>query len=161
MIDEGGKARYHEIAKAIQRLSDAINDLAEYRVIRSRKVVSDFGEWLVVQMYDGVLASSKNKEYWDVEVGSEKIQVKTTSKAEDNHNRWLEIKNPNRFDTLMVIVLTTQFKVREFYRISSQELHPYLTPYGDNYKVKWDDIKEWMISKERVPNCDKLAVFFA
>ena len=103
----------------VNYVQDSGNNLG---VIRSRKFISDFAEWLVAKIYGGSIAGSKTEKYWDVKVGMERIQVKAHSKAIDNPNRWSIVKSPDRFNTLVIMVLTKDFKVREFYRIPSREL---------------------------------------
>ena len=152
---------FAQIAESLEKLSASINELTSLGVIRSRKFVSDFAEWLVTQIYGGSIAQSKTQKYWDVKIGTEKIQVKAHSKAIDNPNRWSQVKGPDKFDALIILVLTRNFKVREFYRIPSRQLKPYLKPYNRDYKVDWNDIGAWKISKEDIPNSDKFFVFFA
>lgn len=151
---------FAQIAESLERLSAAINELTSLGIIRSRKFISDFAEWLVVQIFGGSIAQSKTQKNWDVQVGAEKIQVKAHSKAMDNPNRWSQVKGPDKFDTLIILVLTNSFKVREFYRIPSRQLKPYLKPHNRDYKVNWNDIGEWKITKDDIPNSDSFAVFF-
>jgi len=149
-----------QIAESLQKLSTAINELKRAGVIRSRKFVSDFGEWLIAKMYGGSIASSKTQKHWDVEVGAEKIQIKVHSKAMDNPTRWSQVKSIEKFDTLIILVLTENFKVREFYRIPSEKLKSYLKPYDSDYKVNWDDIKDCKISKKDIPDFNRFSGFF-
>ena len=156
----GGEIDFAQIAESLEKLSASINELTSLGIIRSRKFISDFAEWLVAQIYGGSIAESKTQKHWDVKVGTEKIQVNAHSKAIDNPNRWSQVKGPDRFDTLVILVLTKSFKVREFYRIPSLQLKPYLRPYNRDYKVNWNDIGAWKISKEDITNSDKFSVFF-
>ncbi len=154
------KDNFVQIAESLEKLSTAIDELKRSGVIRSRKFVSDFAEWLIAKMYGGSIAPSKTQKHWDVEVGGEKIQIKVHSKAIDNPNRWSNVKSIEKFDTLMILVLTENFKVREFYRIPSKQLKSYLRPYGSDFKVNWDDITDWKISKKDIPGFDRFSVFF-
>ena len=79
---------YTQIAQLLEKLSTARNTLTSLGVIRSQKVIPDFAEWLVAQIFGGSLAPSKTQENWDVKVGTEKVQVKEHAKARDNRNRW-------------------------------------------------------------------------
>jgi len=151
---------FGNIAESLEKLSTAINELNRAGVIRSRKFVSDFAEWLVAKMYDGSIAPSKTQKHWDVKVGTEKIQIKSHSKAMDNPNRWSQVKSIDKFDTLIILVLTENFKLQEFYRIPSEQLKPYLKPHDSDYKVNWDDIKDWKISKKDIPEFSSFSIFF-
>lgn len=77
-----------------------------------------------------------------------------------NPNRWSQVKSIDKFDTLIILVLTENFKLREFYRIPSEQLKPYLKPYDSDYKVNWDDIKDWKISKKDIPEFSSFSIFF-
>lgn len=149
------------ITRSFDKLSSAIDDLTDLGVIRSRKYLPDFAEWLVAQLYSGKLAESKTQKYWDVKIKNNKVQVKAHSKAVSNSNRWTPIKDINKFDILVIVVFTVNFKVRELYHIPTQKLKPYLKPYKKNYKVNWNEIKEWEVKKDSFHDLNELSVFFA
>ena len=88
-----------DIVAALDSIAEGIHSLQELGVIRSRKFVSDYGEWIVCQLFGGRVAKSKTQRGWDVLANDERIQVKTHSKAFDNPNRWSSIKGgPDDFD---------------------------------------------------------------
>jgi hypothetical protein len=154
------KSDVSQISGALERWSSSISDLKNLGVVRSQKVLSDFSEWLVAEIYGGERPQSRAHPGYDVLAGSEKIQVKAHAKSQDNPNRWSTIKDPENFDTLALLILSTTYKVQEFYRISSKELHPYLKPYKQRYRLNWDDIVRWRIDKDKIPNFQRLASFF-
>jgi len=154
------RPNFSAIAESLEKLSTAIDELSRAGVIRSRKFVSDFAEWLIAKMYGGSIAPSKTQKHWDVIVGTEKIQIKAHSKAMYNPNRWSQVKSIDKFDTLIILVLTENFKLQEFYRIPSEQLKPYLKPHDSDYKVNWDDIKDWKISKKDIPEFSSFSIFF-
>ena len=148
------------ISDALERLSSAMRDLKDLDVLRSQKILSDFSEWLIARIYHGEIAYSRTQTGWDVMVDSERIQVKAHAKAESNPNRWSTITDPSKFDSLVLLILSSTYKVREFYKISSNELIQYLKPYKHGYKLNWDDIQAWNIPKEKIPNYDNLSILF-
>ena len=144
------------IAVALDQLCSARTDLKKLRVVRSQKVLPDFCEWLVAEIYGGERLKSRCHPGYDVVVGSEKIQVKHAAKAEDNPNRWSTINDPEKFDSLVFVILSTTYRVKEFYKIPSSELCQYLT----GYRLNWDAIAKWRIIKDEIPNYQRLASLF-
>ena len=149
-----------QITNALQRWCSAISALRNLGVVRSQKVLSDFSEWLIAEIYGGERPRSRAHPGYDVLVGSEKIQVKAHAKSEDNPNRWSTIKDPEKFDTLALLILSPTYKIQEFYRISSKELRSYLKPDKQGYRLNWDDIASWRIDKDEIPNYQRLAPLF-
>lgn len=154
------KSDVSQISDALERWCSAISDLKNLGVVRSQKVLSDFSEWLVTEIYAGERPRSRAHPGYDVLAGSEKIQVKAHAKSEENPNRWSTIKDLEKFDTLVLLILSTTYKVQEFYRISSKELRPFLRADKEGYRLNWNDIASWRIDKDKIPNYQKLAPLF-
>lgn len=148
------------ISECLQCIAEGIRDLKAMGVIRSRKFLSDFGEWFVAAVYNGCLAEGTTQEGWDVMVAEQKVEVKTHSKAPDNPNLWSAVKDPDKFDVLVVLVLDEQYKIRAIYRVPQEELCGILNPYGDGYRVNWTDLEDWRIAKEAIPNSERFSVLF-
>lgn len=86
--------------------------------------------------------------------------MKAHAKGEDNPNRWSTIKDPEKFDSLVLLILSSTYKVQEFYKISSKELLPYLKRDKQGYRLNWDDIAKWRIDNDKIPNYHRLARLF-
>ena len=149
------------ISECLQRIADGIRDLKAMGVIRSRKFLSDFGEWFVATVYNGCLAEGTTQEGWDVMVAEQKVQVKTHSKGPDNPNHWSAVKDPDKFDVLVVLVLDEQYKIRAMYRATKEDLQGVLKRCSDGPRIYWGDMEPWRITKETVPQPDRFSAFFA
>lgn len=102
-----------KVAAALEKLTNATVELKSFGVIRSRKPVStDYSEWLVRQLFGGSLAPSKNQPGWDIDLGEEKVQVKVSFNPDSTANRWSYIKDPSFYDSLILIVLSDDYKVQ-------------------------------------------------
>lgn len=149
-----------QIAAALDRIADAIANLKQLGVIRSRKLTSDFAEWLVVQIYKGTLAASRTQQGWDVQAGNENVQVKVSSVPDSPANRWSYVNDPNGYDQLILVVLSDRFKVKEFYKIPSTDLRNKIRHDAQGLRLNWNDVREFRIPREQIPNIDRLSVLF-
>ena len=111
MTAKGSQIDISQISEALERWCFAMRDLKDLGVVRSQKVFSDFSEWLVAEIYGGERPQSRAHPGWDVLVGSEKVQVKAHAKGVDNPNRWSTIKDPEKFDSLVLLILSSTYKV--------------------------------------------------
>lgn len=148
------------VASALERLRTGISELKSLNVIRSRKWISDFGEWLVAETYEGSLAESKTQKGWDVKVEDRNIQVKTSFEPDDPANRWSFVSDPKGFDALVLIVLTDAFKIREFYKVPATDLRPLLKEDKQGLRLNWNDIAKWKIRKVDIANYERLSLLF-
>ena len=130
------------VASALDNIVESLDTLRRLSVVRSRKWVADYGEWLVAAAFCGTIAESKTQTGWDVRTATERIQVKTHSKAFDNPNRWSAV-NPNTaaYDALAIVVLNEQFRVTEFYKVPSLALKGMLA----GNRVRWADCARWRL----------------
>ncbi len=127
------------ILTALDGIASGMRTLNTLGVIRSRRFVSDYGEWLVTQIFGGTRADSKTQKGWDIELNGERIQVKTHSKAADNPNRWSSVSGaPEDFDSLAVVVLDESFWVKDVYKIPSDRLQEVMDRTTN--KVMWSDL---------------------
>lgn len=150
-----------KIIDALDRWCSARVELTELGVVRSQKVLSDFAEWLVAEIYGGERVTSRSHPGYDVVAGSERIQVKHAAKAKGNPTRWISINSREQFDSLVLVILSTTCRVQEIYKISSEELRPYLKADSQGHRLNWDDIAAWRIEKHRIPNYPRLASLFS
>lgn len=149
-----------QVAAALNRIADAISNLRQLGVVRSRKLTSDFAEWLVVQIYEGTLAESRTQQGWDVQAGNENVQVKVSSVPESPANRWSYVNDPNGYDSLVLVVLTDQFKVREFYKIPSSIVTENIRRDAQGLRLNWSDVQQCRISRDQIPNIYRLSMLF-
>src|SRR5436309_12607285 len=103
-----------EAVTAIEQIAWGIDRLKALGVIRSRKFFGDLAEWLVEQLFSGMLASSKNQPNWDVNCDGQCVQVRSHWKSLDNPTRWSNAKGV--YDVLVIIVFNESLRVSELYR---------------------------------------------
>jgi len=150
-----------KVTKALQSWVHAVAELKDLGVVRSQRVVTDYAEWLVAEIYGGTRARSKTQRDWDVILGTETIQVKAHAKAEDNPNRCSTISaNPENFDALVIVVFSSNLRVREFYSVPSKDVVGLLRQEGKSSRLYWGDLRKWQIPSEELPNYDTLAPLF-
>src|SRR5437899_10829908 len=105
------------IIAALGMIAQGMQELRTLGVLRSRKLASDFSEWLVAQIFEGELAHSRTQKGWDVRATNEKIQVKVSFEPDDPANRWSYVGTQQDFDSLVLLVLSDSFKVSELYKV--------------------------------------------
>lgn len=153
----------HVIKQVIAALDMIVSGMEQLRtlgVLRSRKLASDFSEWLVAQIYEGELAQSKTQKGWDVRATNEKIQVKVSFKPDDPANRWCYVGIQQDFDSLVLLVLSDSFKVAELYKIPHAELLPLLKPDKQSPRLNWNDLKPWWVSVKELKTYARLSDLF-
>src|SRR5688500_1697095 len=112
------------IAVVLAQLVSAIQELQSLGVIRSRKLAPDFAEWLVAELFEGKLADSRTQEGWDVDCNNEHVQVKMAFVPNKTANRWSSVAMKHPFDSLVLVVLSDAFRVRELYKVPRCDLLP-------------------------------------
>jgi hypothetical protein len=81
---------YKKVRSAVQQLIRAKNNLKSLGVLRSERLVGEFGEWFAEQLISGERATSTTQSGWDLICNGKKYQVKTHAKSESNGARWTE-----------------------------------------------------------------------
>lgn len=158
-------ASEQEVSQAVQALAEIQNGmekLRRLRVIRSQKVVGDLGEWVVAQVFDGELATSKGNRNWDILAEGERIQVKAHAKAPDNSTRWTGFpKAPRGYDAMVVVVFSPAFRVLELYKVPAEDVGRLLRTSGNKLRLHWDDLGAWRVSKATISGSNSLCQLFA
>lgn len=138
---------------AICSLSESLKTLHNLGVIRSKKWKDDYGEWLVCQLFDGVLADSRTQEGWDLKVNDENVQVKCHF-IPDRGSKYTLIKSTSSFDTLIIVGLTESLKVGVMYRIRKIDLMPLLVSEKgrgkDVHRVMWSQLDRFTLSHKEL-----------
>lgn len=135
----------------------ALNALKQAGITLNKKdFTSQLGEWLISEIYDGTRAKSNIQKYWDVKVGSKKIQVKTHAKASKTKARWSRIKYDvdAEIDELVIVVFSEEYKLKEFY----------VVPWIDALKIivrsekigkdviYWNHLSDYKLDLKKLPN---------
>ena len=141
-------------------------NLKQVGIIRSKKdFTSQIGEWLVAEMFDGVIAEKHNQIDWDIRTSDgRQIQVKCHAKEKENNNRFTYIKkNPTeRVDELIIVVFTEDYKLKEFYQAPWEEAQALIKITGVTKKkeeISWNDLKRFKIPIDKLPKLNLVALF--
>lgn len=131
-----------QIARSLSDLCSAQETLQRLGIIRSQRLVADFGEWFAAQLLSMSLCTSRTQHGWDLEAPGKRVQVKTHAKAETNRARRTTLrKDVLEFDDLAVIVLTSTYRVRAVYLVPREAVES-LAPYKDGKRVLvWSALK--------------------
>jgi hypothetical protein len=160
-----------ESIRSVRDLLSALNEVkAQLRakgVIRSERITGDIGEWLAETAYGGKRAKSATQKGWDIEVRSsetcQRLQVRSHAKSKGNNARWTDIKpdSVELFDRLIIVVLSDDYRVEEWYDIPRESLRRLLVQSGKAWVVKWDDAKRHMLAIGDLPNASAIQSFNA
>src|SRR5882724_2134124 len=137
--------------KTIRELLDTLFEtkaaLREHGVVRSERFTGELGEWLAETAYKGKRAKSVTQKGWDVEITENAskllLQVKAHAKGKGNNAKWTEIDQDSvkLFDRLIIIVLSDDYYIKNWFDIPKDALLKILIPSGKSYVVRWDDAK--------------------
>jgi len=104
-------------------------ELRTLGVIRSRKLLGDLGEWYASLLFGFELAAGLSQKGYDCVCPKtgKKIQVKTDRKGNgQNATVWMPEWNPESdsqpFDDLVIFWLAEDFRIKECYRLSIEQL---------------------------------------
>jgi len=154
-----------ELKEAFEKYFSALWKLKELGVSKNQRgITSELGEWLVEVVFDGKRAVSGIQKSWDVEVGNEKIQVKTHAKAENTTARWSPIIHDEKAETtsVIIIVFSPEYKLKEFYKIPWRDCIDNKlissTKHGD--VLNWSKVKKYNVNIRELPKQDILSMFY-
>lgn len=145
-------------AKALKNFFEAMHTLREEKILLNKKdFTGQIGEWLVEMIYGGKRATNGVQKGWDVEVSGKFIQVKTHSKKEGNNNRWTKVDKEYdiHIDTLIIVVFSHDYELKEFYKIPWEEAMEHIKLRGKKSprnELNWSDVKEFKIDFNNLPN---------
>lgn len=135
-----------EIKKAVQQLVLAKNKLKSLGVLRSERLVGEFGEWFAEQLISGKRAISTTQSGWDIICNEKKYQVKTHAKSESNGARWTEWKYTKKeFDFLILLIFSSRLFLNEAYIIPYEIAERRVNRTRKQIVLDWDDYMDFKI----------------
>ena len=146
-----------KILEAIDSWNASIQTLKSFNVIRSQKWVADYGEWLVKMLFDGILATSKTQEGWDVEINEHKVQVRT-SFIPQTGSEYTRCSINKDFDELIVVGLTNNMRIGKLFKIAKKDLEP-LIRNGKEPRVNWCDLEKYLVDISSCTSKNNMAQF--
>lgn len=141
--------------------------LRQKGVMRSERFTGELGEWLVEVAYRAKRASATSQRGWDVQAETDGkislLQVKTHAKGKKNSARWTELRPEclELFDRLVIVVLSDDYFIKEWFDIPKEALRSMLTQSGKSWIVRWDDAKAHAQDLRRLPGAEALGEFNA
>lgn len=154
--------KYSEEKKAFRDYLASWEKLKKLNVITNKKdFTSQIGEWFVAELYRGQRAASAVQKYWDIRIRGKNIQVKTHAKADGNSSRWTPVKYEEAapIDELIIVVFTSDYKLKEFYRIAWRDVLKLRIQNKNRIVIRWDHIKDFRIPIEKLPNQELVSLF--
>ena len=152
-----------EIKNAILEYLSALQKMRQLNIApNSKDFTSQLGEWLVEQIYEGKRAESGIQKYWDVLVGNNKIQVKTHAKANKTNARWSYINfdiNAD-IDELIIIVFTSDYKLKEFFKVDWKDALLLIKTEKDGDKIYWNHLEEFKANIKNLPKQEVISLFY-
>ena len=150
----------------LKKFFTALDELREHKIlINNKDFTGQIGEWLVEMIYDGKRSTNGIEKGWDVKVKNENIQVKTHAKADTNKSRFSAIKNDYenvQIDTLIIIVFSPNYKLKEFYKIPWKIAEKFMKITGGKSprnEINWSKVKNYKIKIEELPNQEIIKLF--
>lgn len=150
---------------ALQTFFDAMKTLREEGILINKKdFTCQIGEWLIEMIYNGKRSLNGIEKGWDVKSNNEFIQVKTHSKREGNKNRWTKVDKEFdiKIDTLIIIVFSHDYKLKEFYRIPWSEAVKNIKLRGiksPRNELNWSQVKQYKIEIFDLPHQEIIELF--
>ena len=146
---------------SLNQIINAKQFLRQLDVLRSERTTGEIGEWFVAELYGGTRAVSTTQPDWDIQTPTEKLQVKTHAKGEDNNARWTNVKATLKgFDYLIIVDFTSDLFLEAFYRIPIAEAQRAIRQSGASHIIKWDDVAAYKIDISGLPRQVDLVCFF-
>lgn len=146
------------VAEELRTISKSMAKLRELGVIRSQKLVSDLGEWIVATLLGGSLAGSKTQKGWDVECAGQRVQVRSHAKSENNPNQWSPAPtNPTGCDDLVIVVFSERLQVEQILRVPIAVA----TQRAKNGRLQWRSIQKFKLRPSDFLAYENLRPLFA
>lgn len=148
---------------AIKEFLQAMGKLRNEGILLNKKdFTCQIGEWMVETLYDGKRSLNGIQKGWDVEVNGRYIQVKAHAKAATNNARFSVVNcTSERFDELIIIVFTEDYKLKAFYKVPGDEALKHIHPRGGSQRPElcWSAIEDYKQEIERLPRQDIIKLF--
>lgn len=150
------------ISNAIKNYVQAKKRLRELGIaVSERQIVGEIGEWLVLQLYGGERAESRTQPHWNIINLDGKIQVKAHAKGNNTPARWTTVNYPEdaEIDVLIIIIFSQDFTLKEFYKAPWCDIQSYINRTNKRYVIHWNDLSDYRISIDDLPNQEFIELF--
>lgn len=155
----------------MSQYSQIESKLKESGVVRSRKVVADYGEWLSTILFPIIMEDNLSEEGYDCidPKTKERYQIKTVRKTPGNNvATWCRGKfiKGKSFDWWIVIRFSESFKIRELYKVPFCAIKngEFTLVKSGSYNLTWKKMKDggYMLNPTKASNlsCNKKVIDF-
>ena len=140
--------QYNLIKENINLFISAKNKLKDLDVIRSERIIGEFGEWFAEELTGAKRANSTSQKGWDLILNGKKFQVKTHAKGEGNKARWTQWNyNDDEFDVLVILIFSSSLELREAYIIPYNIAQARINKNKKQVVLKWDDYFDYKVKQ--------------
>ena len=140
----------NSIRSNLQRLAEIGKNLRSFGVIRSQRIIPDYGEWIACRILGASLADSRTQKGWDVEIAGKRIQVKTHAKALTNRAHRTPIPNHPEYNELLIVVLTPCYLVSKIFRVPVEDVKRLRKEMGRKWTLEWKELGGFQIQKNKL-----------
>lgn len=143
------------IRTCLNQLSEAKQTLRLLGVIRSERLTGEIGEYIAGELFGYGRARTTSNKGWDLQSkNGEKIQVKAHAKGPTNPFKITFIEDFDPFDFLVLVIMTSDYRIQAVYRIPKNEAEKRATiiPKHRRYELPWSRCEGFRITPENHPH---------
>ena len=112
-----------EIKKLLLQYNEILKKLRDNGIIRTSKLVGEYGEYVAIKKLGLELAKSGNRGYDAIDSNGKKYEIKTRKSMSYNKATKFEVRNKKLdFDFLICIVFDDDWNLTKFYKIPSSKV---------------------------------------
>lgn len=144
----------HNTRSCLNQLFEAKQTLWSLGVLRSERLTGEIGEYIVGSLHGYRRALSSSNKGWDLQSEcGKKIQVKAHAKGFLNGYRATMIKNFDRFDSLSIVVMEPDYRIKSIYEIPSEQAKMIAKPRaGGDFELPWRLCEEFQVTHQNHPH---------
>ncbi|MEE8167453.1 MAG: hypothetical protein V3T58_01105 [Candidatus Hydrothermarchaeales archaeon] len=137
------------VISLLEKYNKIEEKLKELKIVRTRKVISEVGEWYVSILFNCKIntnPSEKGFDCIDPETGK-KIEIKTIRKSESNPIGYRLSKDKVErqiFDELIILRLGDNFRIRQLFKLDRDDISEenFSLLSSAKYNLSWNSLKK-------------------
>lgn len=133
----------------LDKICAAKKALEHLGVVRSERFTAEVGEYIASQLFSHERARTTSNKGWDLQSRcGEKIQVKAHAKGPANRCSTTYIQDFDLFDTLIIVVMTWDYRIKAVYRMPKAEAEKRSTmkPKDRRFELPWRLCEEFRVT---------------
>jgi hypothetical protein len=139
----------------LDKIAEAKKALERIGVLRSERLTAEIGEHIANELFGYERARTSSNKGWDLLSGrGEKIQVKAHAKGPSNRCSTTFIRDFELFDVLVIVVMTSDYRIKVIYRMPKAEAEKRATikPKDRRYELAWKRCEEFRVTPYNYPH---------